>query len=418
MLWLWLASITSALAVCACNSEDPKPVTPQGGKVDHVAPAPAENCGSVRLTSYTASKGGWCEFDRTAPMLPASVRNGLTLAIAEPWNGSSYGGVSGEACGECWEITSLDATVIAMVHDLCPIEGNPICNGSHFHFDVSSETAEALKLEGLDAASTRRVPCPVTGNAHLQIIDRNEWGYVRFQVVNHRIPVRNVEFRAANETEFYPAERSGGAWAAADNGAMFNSQGPGGAFRITSTQGQVLELPNVLKYDVPKGSFFDLGAQFTDQLASNGGSCVFLPPADVYVDGYGGIESVRWMMNPWAQAQPAEVSTDCVSGTCLRVSGMGSGSGFHIYYRQSFVPTRFKSLHLAARAATGTGVVNVTLTGDGTKCKESPIDLGATWTETNLDLAAVCADAGAINSVTVYGTSALTLMLDDLRFVP
>src|SRR5512138_3880223 len=68
-----------------------------------VASQPSDTCGSVRLTSYSASNGGWCEFDRSAPMLPDFVRQGLTLAIAEPWNGSSYGGANGEACGECWE---------------------------------------------------------------------------------------------------------------------------------------------------------------------------------------------------------------------------------------------------------------------------------------------------------------------------
>jgi hypothetical protein len=349
-------------------------------------------------------------------MLPDFVQQGLTLAIAEPWNGSSYGGASGEACGECWEISSLDATRIVMVHDLCPVEGNPVCNGSHFHFDVSTETKQVLKLAGLDEGSTRRVPCPVNGNAHLQLLDRNQWGYVRFQVLNHRIPVRAVEYRASDSDAYYPAERSGGAWAVGDHADMFASDGPGGRFRLTSAQGEVVEMPNPLTYAAAKGSFFDLGAQFTDQSQSSGAECKFLPPQDVYVDGYGGIESVRWMMNPWASASPTETDAGCVSGTCLRVNGMGSGSGFHIYYRQSFTPTTFKTLHLAARTATGTGSVSVTLTGDGTSCTSTDIALGDTWTETNVSLAAVCSASGPINTVTVYGESSLTLLLDNLRF--
>jgi expansin (peptidoglycan-binding protein) len=405
----------SFIAVCfaGCESGDSGS---KSGPVDNVAGAPAESCGDVRLTSYAANKGGWCEFDRTAAVLPASVRAGLTLAIAEPWNGSSYGGDPGESCGECWEITSLDSSQIVMVHDLCPVEGNPVCNGSHFHFDVSTEAAEALNLKGLDAASTRRVPCPVTGNTHLQIIDRNEWGYVRFQVVNHRIPIRGIEFRSASDATYYPAERSGGAWAVADHGESFAKDAAGGRFRLTSAQGEVLEMPNVLDYGVAKGDLFDLGAQFTDLASSKGGTCEFFPPADVYVNGYGGIEKVGWMMNPWADADPEETTSGCYDAKCLRITGMGSGDGFHVYYRQSFDPKIFRRLHLAARTDGGSGSVGVTLTGDGTSCTTTEIALTTKWQEHDLDLSTVCADADAINSVTVYGNDELTLLLDDLRF--
>lgn len=65
MLRSQLAWIVTTLGIMACDSEQPKPTTTNGGKVEHVASAPAENCGDVRLTSYSASKGGWCEFDRT-----------------------------------------------------------------------------------------------------------------------------------------------------------------------------------------------------------------------------------------------------------------------------------------------------------------------------------------------------------------
>jgi len=399
-----------------CGNDAQKPNT--RGTPDHVASSPAETCGSVRLTSYTASNSGWCEFDRTAPMLPDFVRQGLTLAIAEPWNGSSYGGVAGEACGECWEVSSIDATRIVMVHDLCPIEGNPVCNGSHFHFDVSTETRDELKLAGLDEGSTRRVPCPVSGNAHLQLLDRNEWGYVRFQVLNHRVPVRAVEYRAIDGEVYYPAERSGGAWAVGDQNEMFASGGPGGRFRITSALGEVVEMPNALTYDTPQGSYFDLGAQLDAPSQATDDQCKFLPPQYVYVDGYGGIEDVHWTMNPWASASPAETSAGCVSGSCLRVDGMGSGSGFHVYYRQSFAPTLFRTLHLAARTANGTGRIRVTLTGDGTSCEATSIALNDTWADTSISLATSCNAAGLVNSVTVYGETSLTLFLDNLRFEP
>jgi hypothetical protein len=391
--------------------------TKGGGLAEVIGESPTTTCGSVRLTSYGASDGGWCEFDRTAPMLPESVRQGLTLAIAEPYNGSSYGGVSGEACGECWEVTSLTQTRIVMVHDLCPVQGNPICNGSHFHFDLASETAEALELQGLDEASARRVPCPVTGNAFLQILDRNEWGYLRFAVINHRIPVRQIEFRAADETTFYPAERSGGAWHVLSDGEMFASEGAGGVFRITSAQGEVLELPNTLDYGVAKGDFFDLGAQLTDQEPAEGAQCVFLPPAGIYVDGYGGIDQVRWMMNPWSSASPKEVRTGCVSGSCLQIKGMGSGAGFHIYYRQSFTPSTFTSLSLSLRTDSEPGELSIAASGPDGTCTETVVTVDAQWQEAVIDLATSCADVGEINSVSVFGNSDLVLMLDNVRWV-
>lgn len=405
------------LALCFVGCQSGKDNGSSDKIADVIGTAPTDSCGDVRLTSYQASKGGWCEFDRTAAVLPASVRAGLTLAIAEPWGGSSYGGDFGEACGECWEVAALNGTEIVMVHDLCPIEGNPICNGSHFHFDVAGETATALGLAGLDAAQVRRVPCPVTGNAHLQIIDRNEWGYVRFQVINHRIPVRTIEYKAASGTTYYAAERSGGAWAVGDVGDMFASSGEGGTFRLTSAQGEVVEMPTTLTYDVATGSNFDLGGQLSDQANSGGGSCTFLPPADVYVDGYGGIEQVRWMMNPWAAAKPQETTTNCVSGSCLRIPGLGSGSGFHIYYRQSFLPTLFSTLQFSHRSEEGSSTFDVTLTGDGTTCESATIATGSNFAEATVELSTLCAGTGPINSVTVYGSTPLTLLLDNLRFV-
>lgn len=133
------------------------------------------DCASVRLTYYTAASGGWCEFDRTLPILPSFVREGMTVAVAEPYNGSSYGGEPGEACGECWEFDTLGGTQVVMVHDLCPIEGNPVCAGSHFHFDLASEVAQKLYLDGLNEGRVRRVPCPVSGNIYVQILNWNQW---------------------------------------------------------------------------------------------------------------------------------------------------------------------------------------------------------------------------------------------------
>lgn len=376
-------------------------------------------CNSVRLTWYPAGDVAWCEFDRKAPMLPEFVRNGLTLAVAEPWDGSSYGGDPGEACGECWEITSLYQTKIVMVHDLCPIEGNPLCTGSHFDFDLSLETGNALGLEGLDEGRARRVPCPVTGNVFLSVLGRDQWGSLRFQVINQRLPVRSIQYREAGANIYYSAERSAAAWAVSnDHRQMFAPDGRGGSFRLTSAQGEVVEMPNVLTYGVPVGAYFDLGAQFTDQRSVTGGQCQFLPPKDVYVDGYGGIEAVQWMMNPWGGALPSEVTSGCVSGSCLRIDAIQNAVGFHIYYRESFPPTTFKTLHFSARTAAGVGTLWAMPTSNDASCSITTITVGESWTEWNLDLATVCAGVPAINAVTFNGLTPMTLFLDNVRFEP
>jgi expansin (peptidoglycan-binding protein) len=348
-------------------------------------------------------------------MLPAEVRAGLTLAIAEPWAGSSYGGAFGEACGECWEITSITETKVVMVHDLCPIEGNPVCAGSHFHVDLSTESATALAMPGIGEGRARRVPCPVTGNAHLQILDRNQWGYLRFQVLNHRLPIRTVEFRAASATTWTPAERSGGAWHVKTGGDMFMDKGEGGHFRLTSAQGESVAMPNLLTYAVAKGSFFDLGGQLSVQ-AATGPACSYTVPPDIYVDGYGGIERVRWIMNPWSSAKPSESANGCQAGKCLKITGMGSGAGFHVYYMHAFVPSTFKTLRVALRVETGTGTVGITLNGEGGGCQETKVALTTDWKETTLDLATVCAGRSEVSMFTVYGQGPLTLWLDNLEF--
>lgn len=384
-----------------------------------VAGAPSADCGSVRLTSYTASARGWCEYDRTLSVLPASVQQGLTLAIAEPWNGSSYQGDPGESCGECWEIDTIEDTRVVMVHDLCPIEGNPLCAGGHFHFDLSTESADVLHGGGLDEGRARRVPCPVQGNIHVQINDRNEWGYVRLAFVNHRIPIRTAEYRSASGGTWRALERSGGAWHVLDDNETFASQGPGGVFRVTSAQGESLETPNVLGYDVQTNSVFDLGAQLTDQTPSQGGACVFSPPGDVYVDGYGGIDEVRWAINPWGGASAAETPDGCYAGSCIRVDSLGQYNGFHIYYRQAFPTSTFSSLSLRLRALSGGGELVIAPSHEGDRCTETKTTVGPDWSEVTIDVAAACGALPELNAVTVDNPgNPMVLLVDDVRYGP
>ena len=376
-------------------------------------------CASVRLTSYTAADGGWCEFDRTLPVLPAFVRDGMTFAIAEPWNGGSYGGAPGESCGECWEVDTIGGSQVVMVHDLCPIEGNPLCAGAHFHFDLSSESAAALSADGLSEGRARRVPCPVTGNVFAQILDWNPWGFVRLQFVNHRIPIRAAELRYGSEPAdtWHAMERSGGAWAI--SGAPAADAGEPIYFRVTSAQGETLESTLSVPLLDDSTNHWDLGVQLTDQGESPAGMCEFLPPAAVYDDQWGGINQVHWMANPWGAVAVDETGAGCHDGTasCLRVTNMAQWGGMHLYYWEEFPPAFFTTISFWARAEDGPMSFLFSLSGSDGPCTETALDLTTEWTRHTIELATVCPLISTINTITWQNTTAeAPFVLDNIVF--
>ncbi|PKN23441.1 MAG: hypothetical protein CVU65_14015 [Deltaproteobacteria bacterium HGW-Deltaproteobacteria-22] len=410
-----------SLNLFACDDSGSKNVNSQLNNVNnHTNNITIDpDCTSVRLTSYTASNGGWCEFDRTLPVLPAFVRDGMTTAIAEPWNGGSYGGDPGESCGECWEIDTIGGSQTVMVHDLCPIEGNPLCAGAHFHFDLSTESAAALDTAGLDEGRARRVPCPVTGNVFAQILDWNQWGFVRLQFVNHRIPIRGAELRYGSEPEdtWHAMSRSGGAWAI--SGAPAADAGEPIFFRITSAQGEMVGSTLSVPLLDDSTNHYDLGVQLTDQGTPPDGVCQFLPPADVYVDGWGGINQVRWMPNPWGDTDVNETGAACHddSASCLRVPNMAQWSGMHIYYRQEFPPAFYTTISFRARAEDGPMSFLFSLSGSDGQCAETALELTTEWTRHTIDLATVCPLISTINTITWQNTSAQApFLLDDVVF--
>jgi hypothetical protein len=389
--------------------------------------APSDTCGSVRLTSYTAQSMGWCELDRTHSSLPMVVREGLTAAIGEPWNGGSYGGEPGEACGECWEIDTINATRIVMIADLCPIVGNPLCAGAHFHIDLASEAASALMGGGLDEAQARRVPCPVSGNIHLQVNDENVT-YMRLQFLNHRLPIREAAVRAAGEgappdAPWLPLRRSGGAWEAIGEGMDLARGGTGVVFRVTSAQGQSVESTAIVPAHPSTPSFFDLGVQLDDTMPSAGGACVFVPPRTLYDDAWGGIDQVRWDINPWGAAESSfygEVSEDCYgeSASCVRIDRLDQWTGFHLYYRQGFPTSTFSRIVLQARTVSGQGMISVSPSNDaGERCMPTTASVGPEYTEIVVDIAAVCGGVSTMNAVTVDNPGPnIALLIDAVRF--
>jgi hypothetical protein len=387
------------------------------GEVQAVDP----ECSSVRLTQYWSTIWGWCEFPSDRSFLPSFAREGITLAIAEPWNTSSYGGEPGEACGECWEISTSFATQVVMVHDLCPIEGNPLCAGSQFHFDLTPEAAAVLQGGSNDAAVARRVPCPVSGSVYAAIHDWNQWGYLRLSFMNHRIPIRAAEVRAEPDGEWLSLERSGGAWQLPQGPG--HDQGEGIRFRLQSAQGQVLTGERVIAYQVvtpgqQNVQTVDLGLQFDDLGEPVSGECRFVPDGDVYTDGWGGMEGVEWTPLLWDGASLEEQSSGCQAGSrCLRVE-LEQWSGFHLYLRQAFPTESFSTLRFWARGDTAGTTLSVSASHEGERCEEQTVTLGEEWAQVSIDLSATCAGRSLLTSVTVQNTSpAATLYLDEMTFL-
>ncbi len=410
-------STALTLLLCACGNGGGATSRQDAGPI---TPAPAGECGSVRLTGYDAQARGWCEWDRTAAFLPDVVRAGMTLAIAEPWNGGSYAGDPGEACGECWEVATNLGREIVMVHDLCPIEGNPLCSGGHFHMDLSNEAAESVG-GALFEGTARRVPCPVDGGIRLQVNDSNEWGYLRFAPMNHRLPIRRVEYRATDGTTYRDAERSGGAWHVLEDNVTFAEGGPGGIFRLTSASGEVIEATNSVGARPSQGARIDLGAQFDPPADPPAGMCVYAPPGEVYVDAWGGIDGVNWRINPWGSITATETSDGCLMDRCLRLDDVDQWTGAHVDYRQGFTLGSFSALEFDIRTDGASGEIQFALSLDGERCAQRAVAVSGEWAHVVIsDFAGACAAFPTLGGFTLDNGGAAhgAVFLDNVRFLP
>lgn len=415
----FIATLSCLLSLPACRGDDPNGANQDTGvgyfegEPEAVDPA----CTGVRLTAYTASSGGWCEYDRTLDVLPESVRQGMTFAIAEPWNGGSFQGESGEACGECWEVDTINGTQTVMVHDLCPIEGNPLCSGGYFHFDLSTEAADTLGGGGLDQATARRVPCPVSGNVHAQINDANEWGYLRLAFVNHRIPIRTARVKALPDGEWAAMERSGGAWHIVDGPVPDDGDGIG--FELSAPNGEVIESSTSLQINPSEGTVHDLGVQFADFVPPEG-TCDFTPPGEVFEDAFGGIEGVTWAPNPWGDnAAVEETDQGCANGSsaCLHVT-FGQWEGAHLYYRQPFPVETFATLSLSVYGLKAPTEFVVAPSNDGERCTETTVTAAENeWSTVTITLSDVCTEGQDLNGVTFSCNSdGCDFLLDDVVY--
>ena len=395
-----------------------------GGTGAEGGSGPSEGCTPARLTYYDVAGAGACEVMDVPSALPQIARDGLTTAIAEPWWGGSLGGDPAEACGECWEITTADATRTVVVTDLCPIQGNPICAGDFFHFDVAHTAAVPLGYEpwGVVEASVRRVPCPVEGNIFAIVRDTNPW-YMRLTLADVRVAIHAVDYQGAGPgvsatNPWTPMQRDGGAWAANASNDTLARGGTGIVLRVSTAQGQTVESSALIATSSAALTAVDLGVQVDDLDPPSGPACSWRPP-DPYVDALGGINDVSWQQSGWGGGTvDLAQATGCYSGQCIGVSGLGGWGGIQFYYNQAFPFSGLTRLTLQASAPVAVPL-ELKLSGEqGAECTAVDFTASSSFAAAQVDLATACAAVPAIRTVQIQLMQADTgdFVLDNIVF--
>lgn len=107
---------------------------------------------------------------------PSVYAGKYTAAISQKQFGVGPGQGAGPACGTCYELTietDLDGnpvtqkTITVVVNNLCPIDGNPICDvpnqyGGEANFDLCIDSGAAAAFftsSGAGIGTAQQVPC-------------------------------------------------------------------------------------------------------------------------------------------------------------------------------------------------------------------------------------------------------------------
>jgi hypothetical protein len=163
---------------------------------------------------------------------------------------------------------------------------------------------------------------------------------------------------------------------------------------------------------------FDTKAQFA-VTPLQGGTCEFIPPGNVYDEGWGGIDGVRWEPNTWGSTSLSEIRVDCAdaSDSCLLLSGFAN-SGLHVTYRHPFPTRTFATLSLQLRTTSGTGTVEIAPRSEDARCTNPKlVELTNQFARVQLDIATSCTGTDAIVGFTISRSTQITeLVLDEIRF--
>ncbi|GAM25527.1 hypothetical protein SAMD00019534_087020 [Acytostelium subglobosum LB1] len=149
---------------------------------------------------------GACSFGNlygtTAPGTP------YITALSEVWYNN------GTNCGDCLEVYSpyTNRTIVVYVTDLCPIEGNPVCDRP-YHLDLSQAAFVQLgnKSQGyLENLRWRKVTCgnmPTSG-VGVKMMKGSNYSWSAFLIFNSKVGIKSVDIQLANSTSFTKLKRA------------------------------------------------------------------------------------------------------------------------------------------------------------------------------------------------------------------
>jgi len=128
------------------------------------------------FTYYGSGDGNGSPNCATTVNACGQPKSGYTAAISQKQFGAGPGQGAGPACGTCWQLTittDLNGNAVTQksikvtVDNLCPINGNPICNvpnqyGAQVHFDLCKDSGASSAFftsSGAGLGTAQQVSC-------------------------------------------------------------------------------------------------------------------------------------------------------------------------------------------------------------------------------------------------------------------
>eukprot|EP01132_Coremiostelium_polycephalum_P002732 gene2732-3391_t len=203
-------------------------------------------------TWYDSPNNGNCGYkhlmnDETGP------KTEMIAALGSPVFGDTL------ECGQCYEISTKNSSIVVMVTDKCPDDG--YCQQA-FHFDLNKPAYSKLQdthLGVLSGLRFRKVACPyVKGNIKLRIKEGSNNQWAAFLIFNHVIGVKSVSIKLHGSNSFIPLPRESYNYFTSSND---HSKGPF-TIRVTSILGDNVE---TIIQQVKSDSILSFTSQFNSK---------------------------------------------------------------------------------------------------------------------------------------------------------
>jgi expansin (peptidoglycan-binding protein) len=225
--------LAAAMLVSACGDQDAPSRTDRGGETSAVQTFYFGEMLTGEATYYDFADGsGACSFDPSPEDMNVAALN------SQDWWGSGW-------CGACADVEGPNGSVLVRIVDLCPE-----CPSGHLDLSPQAFDQIAERSAGRVPITWHLEPCIVDGPVRYRYKDgANQW-WTAVQVLNHRLPIRSLEW-SADGSSWNPTERQSYNYFLDSNGF-----GPDPVrVRITAVSGQTLEdeLPTVQEYLVVDG---------------------------------------------------------------------------------------------------------------------------------------------------------------------